>query len=42
MEQVNELLYLGSMFSRDGIYEMDVDRRIDETRYIDLKKYATI
>ena len=28
LEQVNELVYLGSMFSRDGRYEMDAERRI--------------
>ena len=28
LEQVNEVVYLGSMFSRDGRYEMDVERRI--------------
>ena len=27
LEQVNEVVYLGSMFSRDGRYEMDVERR---------------
>ena len=26
LEQVNEVLYLGSMFSRDGKYEIDVER----------------
>ena len=26
--QVNEVVYLGSMFSRDGRYEIDVGRRI--------------
>ena len=25
---MNEVVYLGSMFSRDGRYEMDVERRI--------------
>ena len=28
LEQMNEVVYLGSMFSRDGRYEMDVERRI--------------
>ena len=28
LEQVKEVVYLGSMFSRDGRYEMDVERRI--------------
>ena len=28
LEQVNEVVYFGSMFSRDGRYEMDVERRI--------------
>ena len=28
LEQVNEVVYLGSMFSRDGRYEMDVEKRI--------------
>ena len=28
LEQVNEMIYLGTMFSRDGSYEMDVERRI--------------
>ena len=28
LEQVNEVVYLGSMFSRDGRYEMYVERRI--------------
>ena len=28
LEQLNELVYFGSMFSRDGKYEMDVERRI--------------
>ena len=28
LEQVNEVVYLGIMFSRDGRYEMDVERRI--------------
>ena len=28
LEQVNEVVYLGSMFSRDGRYEMHVERRI--------------
>ena len=25
LEQVNEVVYLGSMFSRDGKYEMDAE-----------------
>ena len=28
LEQVNEVVYLGSMFYRDGRYEMNVKRRI--------------
>ena len=28
LEQVNEVVYLGSMLSRDGRYDMDVGRRI--------------
>ena len=28
LEQENEVVYLGSMFCRDGRYEMDVERRI--------------
>ena len=28
LEQVNEVIYLGSVFSRDGRYEMDEKRRI--------------
>ena len=28
LEQVDEVVYLGSMFSRDGTYEMDMERRI--------------
>ena len=28
LEQMNEVVYLGSMFSRDGRYKMDVERRI--------------
>ena len=28
LEQVNEVVYLRSTFSRDGRYEMDVERRI--------------
>ena len=28
LEQVNEVVYLGSMFSRDGRYEMNAERRI--------------
>ena len=27
-EQANEVVYLGSMFSRDARYEMEVERRI--------------
>ena len=28
LEQVNKVVHLGSMFSRDGRYEKDVERRI--------------
>ena len=28
IEQVNEVIYLGSIFSRDGRYEKDVEMRI--------------
>ena len=28
LEQIYEVVYLGSMFSKDGRYEMDVQRRI--------------
>ena len=28
LEHVNEVICLGSMFSRDGRYDMDVERRI--------------
>ena len=28
LEQFNEVVYLGTMFSRDGRYEMDAERRI--------------
>ena len=28
LKQMNEVVYLGSMFSRDGRYEMDVESRI--------------
>ena len=28
LEQMNEVVYLGSVFSRDGRYEMNVERRI--------------
>ena len=42
VEQVNEFIYLGSMFTRDGKINADVERRVNAGNKVNKKVYIFI